>query len=367
MTGTASWIDKQSKCKYRVRMADPYIWKHPEYMTYYAIWQDEENRTRREALGTKDGRIANRLFRNWKRNFYAGKIKPISSGLSQTFSRFVDEFLGHFDSQPDKEDSTYTLYEVALKKARECWGDIPLKKISERHLDNLLADMGSAGLAIPTINKNYRHVKAALRKAIRWGYMDPLREWPKPVKEKQRIRYLTLPELRRLMKEIDDPEFSDFCMLSAYTGLRSGEILRLTWDDINNPEGFIRIVSEQKNKDEDRIPINPNATAILDRCKACGNRPRLFRFKTVHWISQKFKKYAVEAGLADRRFHDLRHTYGSHSIMSGEVDIYTLQALMRHRSLESTKVYAKLAPEHLKRAGSKLSYGPMPVGERKKK
>lgn len=128
-----------------------------------------------------------------------------------------------------------------------------------------MADMGRAGLAVPTINKNYRHVKAALRQAIRWGYMDPLPEWPKALKEKGRIRYLKISELRRLMEEIDDLEFADFCMLSAYSGLRSGEILRLKWTDIDNPSGFIRVVSEQKNKNEDRIPINPNAMVIIDR------------------------------------------------------------------------------------------------------
>ena len=70
------------------------------------------------------------------------------------------------------------------------------------------------------------------------------------IKAKKKVRYLPLNDFRKLVAVIDDTEFLDFCMFSAYTGLRSGEIIRLQWSDIDDPSGFIRIRSEQKNKED---------------------------------------------------------------------------------------------------------------------
>ena len=49
------------------------------------------------------------------------------------------------------------------------------------------------------------------------------------------------------------------------------------------------------------------------------------------------------------RFHDLRHTFASRAAMSG-VDLYTLQALMRHRSPQMTRRYAHLSAAHQREA-----------------
>jgi integrase len=70
------------------------------------------------------------------------------------------------------------------------------------------------------------------------------------------IAFLSVEQLRSVMGNIDDLEFADFCLLSRYTALRSGELLRLQWSDVDNPKGFLRISSERKNKTEARIPIN---------------------------------------------------------------------------------------------------------------
>jgi site-specific recombinase XerD len=44
----------------------------------------------------------------------------------------------------------------------------------------------------------------------------------------------------------------------------------------------------------------------------------------------------------------------------------TIKELMRHKSITSTMIYAKLSPEHLKEESEDLDYGPMPVGKKKK-
>ncbi|MBF6560334.1 MAG: tyrosine-type recombinase/integrase [Candidatus Binataceae bacterium] len=72
---------------------------------------------------------------------------------------------------------------------------------------------------------------------------------------------------------------------------------------------------------------------------------------------QNLKRYWYPAlrgaGIEDFHFHDLRHTFASRAAMSG-VDLYTLQALMRHRSSLMTQRYAHLSAAHQREAIRRL-------------
>jgi integrase len=313
-------------------------------------------------LRTKDRRTANRRLKNFKRDLIAGKVKPISPGLKQTLFPFITEFLEHISVTT--EPTTYELYEEALSKAKSAWGDIILSHITHRHISRLLKDMLKSGLAPATVNKNYRHLKRALRTAMKWKYIANPIDFPKPVKEQKVTRYMTESQLRRVMKEIFDEEFADLCLFAGYTGLRNSEIIRLQWEDVDNPSGFLRITAKQKNKEDSWIPINRNARAILERCRS-RSVEKPFRFKTRQTVTKKFKAAARKAGLGKFRFHDLRHTYGSHLAMKGEREA-TIQQLMRHKSMASTFTYTRLLPEHLIEASEKVNYGPMPLPKKKK-
>jgi len=348
--------------KIRYGLAEPYIYLHPNG-TYYACWR-QDNKGRRKSLRTQDEAKAKRRFRNFKRDLLAGRLVEIESGAKKKLYEFADELIAH--KEATTSDATAYLYEVALDKAKKCWKDIPLRHITGRHIDSLIVDMVKEGLQPPTINKNIRHIKASLNKAYEWDYISKPIKFPKPLEEIEKNRYFPIEDLRKLFAVITDLEFADFCELPLYSGLRASEELRLAPTDVDNPKDFLRISEEQKNKTESRIPINKHMRAIIDRCLSRRKgKSTLFRFKTRHWITQKFKGYIRKAGLKDSyRFHDLRHTYGSHMAMGGK-DLLTIKELMRHKSIDSTMKYAKLSPEHLKEASEDLNYGPMPVAKKK--
>ncbi len=342
-------------------LAEPYLWAHPNG-TYYACWR-QENRNRRKSLGTQDEVKAKRKFRNFKRDLLAGRLTHIETGAKKKLYEFADELIAH--KEATTSEATAYLYEVALNKAKACWKDMPLQHITGRHIDALVLDMVKESLEPPTINKNIRHIKGSLNKAYEWDYIPKPIKFPKPLEEIEKIRYFPVEDLRILFAAITDLEFADFCEFSAYSALRISEIIRLAPSDVDNPEGFLRVSEEQKNKTEFRIPINKNMRAIIDRCLLRRKgKSTLFRFKKRSWPSQKFKKCVRKAGLKDSyRFHDLRHTYGSHMAMGGK-DVLTIKELMRHKDISSTMKYAKLSPEHLKEASEDLNYGPMPVAKK---
>lgn len=338
----------------------PKLWKRPANGTYYAVWQ-EGGKQRKRSLKTSERRIAARLFKAFKRDIILKKVAPIGARLQVSLSEFRDEYLAHIEHT--LSPSTYECYETAFNKAIACWGDIPVGHITSRHIDKYIEDIRHSGLSRATVNKNRRHLKAALKKAYEWEYLKAPIRFYAGLKEEERVRYLTKPQLGKILSKISDAEFYDVVLLAVYTGLRSGEILRLNWDDVDCPEGYLRISSKQKNMRESWIPINESTRSVLDRCRLRGNE-RLFRFQTRQTLSKNFKKAARAAGVGHARFHDLRHTFGSHLAMLGFGE-KTIQELMRHKSMASTMVYTNVSPNHLTEASNKLTYGPMPLPTQK--
>ncbi|MBI9082672.1 MAG: site-specific integrase [Desulfobacterales bacterium] len=352
---------------------EPHLWQDPKWQTFYVVWYDGKGTRHRTALkppnskrGVKDQPTANRLLAAFKRDLLLGKIKTIVPGSQIRLYDFVDEFMRHKEGRQQPE-STLRLYRDALNKAKAVWKDVPMGHIRAKHFDDYITGLSLAGLKEPTVNKNYRHLKHAIKKAIIWGYTPPILEFPSPLSEAEQIRYLTRPEFVRLLDVLaDDPLFYDFCMFSAYGGLRSGEILRLMMADLDNPVGFIRIVSKQKNRREDRTPIGEFLRVVVDRCIARGVK-KIFPWKTETWISQKFKAAIRSADLRDEiRFHDLRHTFASHLAMGDKSD-KAVQGLLRHRSSASTQKYMKLSNAYLAEAVSDFSMGPVPAPRAKRR
>ena len=326
------------------------LWQRPSTGVFFAVWM-ENGKQRKKSMKTKDKPTAKRQFRLFQQALIAGKIKPLTSGRQVRFFPFTDEALIHYETAT--ELSTYKLYEIVIKRAKLTIGNLQLHQITPKHLDLFVADLIKEGLKTATVNKYFRHLKSVLNLAYRWEYLSKPLRFPKEIKEREKIRFLTNNELNAILAKIDDPELADFCLFSAATGLRISEIIRLTWKNIDNPAGYIRVSSEQKNKEDDRIPINDYARAILDKYQK--DLGRVFRFKTRHWPSHEFKAACVKAGLPEARFHDLRHTFGTTLVKNG-VDIRTIQKLMRHADIESTMVYAKVMPEHLVESSNKLDY-----------
>jgi site-specific recombinase XerD len=64
----------------------------------------------------------------------------------------------------------------------------------------------------------------------------------------------------------------------------------------------------------------------------------------------------TQAGVENlTKLHTLRHTFASHLVMSG-VDLLTVKKLMGHSDIQTTMIYAYLAPDHLAEAVDKLTF-----------
>ena len=73
-------------------------------------------------------------------------------------------------------------------------------------------------------------------------------------------------------------------------------------------------------------------------------------------MREKLIQIAAKAGIEDlTKLHTLRHTFASHLIMQG-VDLATVKKLMGHSDIQTTMIYADLAPDHLAEAVDELTF-----------
>lgn len=106
------------------------------------------------------------------------------------------------------------------------------------------------------------------------------------------------------------------------------------------------------------IPLNDSTKDIFKNIYRNNENPFVFpgRKKDGHLTNcrESFKRIAKAAELPAgfRPLHGLRHVYASMLASSGQVDMYTLQKLLTHKSPLMTQRYAHLRDDTLKRASA---------------
>lgn len=145
------------------------------------------------------------------------------------------------------------------------------------------------------------------------------------------------------------------CMLDL--GLRSGEVARLGLDDIDWDAGTITL-RRTKGRREDVMPL-PYATGQAIAAYLRNERP-----KTLHrmvfarhmtprerpigpdLVRKTIRQAYARAGLPHTRSHLLRHTMASR-LLAGGSSLKEVADVLRHRSLNTTLIYAKLDSSRL--------------------
>lgn len=198
-------------------------------------------------------------------------------------------------------------------------------------------------LANATINRRLCILKATAKFAYQKGWIETNlspRIQTKPENNK-RDRYLSKEEITALVANCSEPSGKAWIMIAVYTGMRQGEIMKLTQANIK--DGLIRI-TDSKNGTPRNIPL----LALLE--PYVKFLPFPLHSRTYY---KMFEEARDKAGLTGLTFHDLRHTTASLLISNG-VDIYTVGEILGHKSVQTTKRYAHLSVEHLKKAMEKL-------------
>jgi integrase len=200
------------------------------------------------------------------------------------------------------------------------------------------------------VNRELALFKAMLNKAVEWSRLkENPGEKVKLLKGTvKRVRFL-MPEKVQILLSNCANHLKPIVTVAVHTGMRKGEILGLRRDQVNFEQGIISIL-DTKNHERRDIPMNETTKTTL---KAIENRgPYLFcneDGQRLKFIDEAFRAAVRRSGKKNFHFHDLRHTFTSNLVMTGE-DLNTVAELLGHKNLEMTRRYAHLSPKFKKNA-----------------
>lgn len=247
------------------------------------------------------------------------------------------------------------------------FGSTDAAAITPKMIEAVIATMRAEDYAPATIARHLVSLKATFNRAVRDGRLreNPALKVTLPQVDNELVRYLT-PEQETQILDVLPERFRAIVKIAVHTGLRQGELLRLTWGDLDWTAGVIT-VNESKSGKKRRVPMNSVVQGLLiGREGAAGERvfPHDQRY-----LRRAFDKAVTDADLAPFRFHDLRHTFASRLAMNGAND-RTMMALGGWASPRMLGRYAHLSPTHLWQAveglveAKKGTSGPVPTQNR---
>lgn len=251
-------------------------------------------------------------------------------------------------------------------------GAVKLSALQPPQIQHLYNDMLANGLSPKTIKNLHGCFHKALATAVRMGYIrtNPAEGCILPRITQKEIRPLDTPEIADFLNAIKGHPYETLFKVDMFTGLRSGEILGLTWDCIDFDAGTIYVCKQLTP------PRQPGETYAFGTLK--NDKPRLItpapsvmsmlRQHRIEQAKQKLRAGAAwndggfpdlvftnaigghltqsgvwkqmhkalrDSGIENLRFHDLRHTYAVNSLRSGD-DVKTVQENLGHHTAAFT-------------------------------
>ena len=289
-----------------------------------------------------------------------------------TVKQWMETWLAEFTG--DVKDSTRTSYRQHMNNhIIPALGAVKLSEITPAACQKFINDLSRVkGLSAKTVKNVHGVLHHALKQAVRLGYMrmNPTEACTLPRIEKAKIDPLDAPEIKRLLDVLGDDVYSDVLRVDIFTGMREGEILGLQWSCVDFNRGTItiekqlsrpRVKGEEyrftslKNDKPRTVQPAPFVMQILKRQRRrqaeqriqaggawddCGFPDLVFTSETGKYLNytivlRHLKKALEKAGLPEKRFHDLRHTYAVSSLQAGD-DVKTVQENLGHHTAAFT-------------------------------
>lgn len=237
---------------------------------------------------------------------------------------------------------------------RREFGDVPLTAITPAWLRtwrNHLATRLKPG----TVRVYMDALSAALTYAVNeleWLPEQPMRKVQRHPYDVSYVRFLSPEERHRLLRACrrsDHARLYPIVLLALHTGARKNELLYLRRRDVNLTQKVVYFL-KTKTKVPRAVPLTGLALEYFSTPFYKIMPPDAWLFPGVKTprptrIDYAWDKARQDAGLADFRFHDLRHTAASYLLMSG-ANMVELANILGHRSMGMVKRYAHFTQDH---------------------
>lgn len=234
-------------------------------------------------------------------------------------------------------------------------GNMPLAKLNEGHLEDLVRSRKKAGNSPNTINIDLRVIKVAVNSSRkRFRAPDDL-TFPM-LKAFEKTRFLTreeeeliLASLRVKSNMTAYAKALDLFIFLIDTGVRLGEALSLTWPQVNMTDRTF-VAYRTKTGSQSLVPLSDRAYAVLAKHRgekvpfvAMSRAVRLLR-KMIDQTCNTDPRLVSQRGGAT--IHSLRDTYASRLAQRG-MSLHKVSKLLGHTTTTMTRKYAHLEPHEV--------------------
>jgi integrase len=314
-----------------------------------------------------------------------GKLRR-GERVSPTKATFGEVAEAWIETQGELRPRTLDAYRSALRvHLLPRFGRLKISQLTEDHVALLIAEMRAKGRAAWTVRSALTPLHRTFSYAVRRGMiesnpMDRLERGERPSVGRREMRILDRAEIGAMLEAADE-QYRPLLATAVFTGLRLGELLGLTWANVDFDAGMVG-VRRQLDRNGQRVETK-TAQAVRDvvlmpalgrtlkehRLRSSPDAELVFHSATGkgldHTVPRRALARAVKAaGLhgGDRpklRVHDLRHTFASLLIASGGNVVFVSRQL-GHASPDITlRAYSHLfdAAEHAQRASEALERG----------
>lgn len=358
--------------------------KNGKFIGWYIRYRDADGRRKQRASHQPSKAEARRYLLEVESRVARDKVGIPEPTKEITVSELCSRFLAEYASPRIKDLERYRRSSrYALKPVVEVVGRIPLTQLNRATLERLRDNL-SLRCAANTVRHHLRPLGAALSWGVRQGLLthSPLAGMERP-QAAHSLEYLARADAAKLLGEAERHARSterpgQWCRfigiaLGLYAGLRRGEIFGLRWQDVDIDAGRLTIARSYrllpKSNKPRYLPLPVALVPLLREwrplCPETKERLVCPVFHRGRWgmstISLK-GKHSLQtlfrsAGCAvpARPWHALRHTYASHYVMAGG-NIMVLRQLLGHSSVETTQIYAHLAPDYLAAEANRVRY-----------
>ena len=321
----------------------------------------------------------------------SGTLRAVDAGQvtdsrGQTVGEFLDRWLTDV-VKPNVRPWTYSGYEVHVRlHLKPALGRIPLEKLTPLQVQQMVSTEIRQGLKPKTIRYIRGTLRSALNHAVKWDLVArnvaALVETPRV--EQFEINPLTPDEARSFLASVKGDRHEALYSVALAMGLRQGEALGLRWQDIDLKMGYLRVNKQLQRFDGEFELVEPKTRrskrslampkSIADQLVA--HRLRQLKEKADadgRWhdsdlvfttstgrpldgtvVTHQFHRLLTRAGLAQRRFHDLRHSCATLLLVQG-VSPRVVMDVLGHSQIGLTmNTYGHVIPEMRKEAAERM-------------